>query len=709
MKKLKLSKEVTKKQKKVRKDEETNPKVKNIKNKPKGIKDKPKKAGTIKDKLVLSYVLCVVIPLVLVNVFSSSQSKSTVKETSSQLALEMVKQTSANISYYTDGVEKSMTRIIINDLNASSTNLLNEYMNAIKNQDTDIGKLNKFNLSKQIRELLNYSVSLDEAIEGYSIVIDEDEENQISSTIGMKTTTNLISFLEEEIDNDTLWRLVNTDEGKEIYAIRKLTNLRRGKSSGILIAKVDVEVLQEKVNDIKLFDNSKVSIVDMNGEIVCSNSDIPMSDAVKSNINFEEAEKHITVDNSLVTYAKSNNGWQIIAEIPESALTTSISQVVNVVWLVIAIAALVAVFAGVFISQGIITSVKHLKDLMKKAENGDLTVTADIKGNNEFTELGHSFNHMIENIKGLLQEAKNTINHTLEAGDILKKSTSNSTETFSQLALSIENISEGSNSQAEDTQNSAIVMEKLSESIGQVIEDTSILVKHNQGTRQIIEEANKNMQLLDGTMASTHTISNEISLSIKELSALTRAIGEVMSLLDGISEQTNLLALNASIEAARAGDIGKGFAVVANEVRNLATQSKESSSHVKENLRGIEKKVLHTADLVIKSNEVFSKQEVAVSKTNDSLKQMINGLREMSEELENVNNRVSQMNIYKDEMGTRIESITTVTEENAAAVEEVNALSEEQKAVMEQLAHLASELMASIETLDVSVETFVIK
>lgn len=706
MKKLKLSKEVTKKQKKVRNNKETSPKVKKIKNKSKEIKIKPKKAGTIKDKLILSYVLCVVIPLVLVNLFSSSQSKSTVKETSSQLALEMVKQTSANISYYTDGVETSMTRIIINDLNASSTNLINEYITAIKNEDSDIGKLNKFNVSKQIRELLNYSVSLDESIEGYAIVI--DEENQISSTIGMKTTTNLVSFLEEEVGNGTLWRLVNTDEGKEIYAIRKLANLRRGKAAGILIAKVDLEVLQEKVNSIKLFDNSKVSIVDMNGEIVCSNSDIPMSDAVKSNINFEESEKPITVGNSLVTYAKSNNGWQIVAEIPESALTTGISQVVRVVWLVIAIAALVAVFAGVFISRGITTSLKQLKDLMKKAETGDLTVEANIKGNNEFTEVGHSFNHMIENIKALLQEAKNTINHTLEAGDILKKSTSNSTETFSQLALSIENISEGSNSQAEDTQNSAIVMEKLSESIGQVIEDTSTLFKHNQGTRQIIEEANKNMQLLDGTMASTHTISNEISMSIKELSALTKAIGEVMSLLDGISEQTNLLALNASIEAARAGDIGKGFAVVANEVRNLATQSKESSSHVKENLRDIEKKVLHTANLVSKSNEVFSKQEVAVSKTNDSLKQMISGLHEMGEELENVNNRVSEMTMYKDEMGIRIESITTVTEENAAAVEEVNALSEEQKAVMQQLAHLASELMTSIETLDASVETFII-
>ncbi len=696
MKKLKMSRAVTEKQRN----------TKNYKKDSPNIEKKVKNVGSIKDKLVLSYVLCVVIPLVLVNLFSANQSKLTVKDTSSQLALELVKQTSSNISYYTDDIEKTMTRIIINDLNASSTNLINEYMTVVKNENDAVGKLNKMNISKQISEQLNYSVSLDEAIDNIAIIF--DDKTQLDSKIGM-TGTDLTPFLDEPIDKETAWRVVNTDKGKEIYAFKRLTNLRRGKTVGILVVKANLEILQEKINNVKLFDDSRVSIMEPEGDVICSNSDIAVSDAVKSRISAEDTEEPITVGESLVTYAQSNNGWQIVAEIPESALTTRINEVVKAVWLVIAIAALVAVLAGILISRGIITSVKQLKDLMKKAEIGNLTVQADIKGNNEFSELGQSFNHMMDNIKGLLEEAKNTINHTIEAGNTLKKSTSNSIETFSQLALSIENISEGSNSQAEDTQNSAIVMEKLSESIGQVIEDTSILFKHNQGTRQIIEEANKNMQLLDVTMTSTNAISNEISVSIKELSALTKAIGEVMGLLDDISERTNLLALNASIEAARAGDVGKGFAVVANEVRNLATQSKESSNHVKENLKGIEKKVLHTASLVVKSNEVFSKQEVAVNKTNDSLKQMINGLQEMNEELENVNSRVNQMTMYKNEMGNRIENITTVTEENAAAVEEVNALSEEQKSVMKQLARLANELMTSIETLDASVENFVIK
>ncbi len=664
-----------------------------------------KKRSSIKKKLILSYILCAVVPLVIVNLFSSHQSKVTVKETTSQLAVEMVKQTSANTSYYTDAIEKTITRIIVNDLNSPSNNLINQYVLLSLKAKNDLSNFDRYTITKNIVSQINYSVSLDETIDDIAIVLNDGE--LILSGIVL-TEDDLERFSAEELSKGIVWHTVDTEQGKEIYVTKEVVNLKTGKNVGILVVKANAKALQDKINSINLFDNSNVSILNSEGEVICSNTQNEMDEAIRTNLDLESEVTSKQMSGALVASAKTNNGWLVVAEIPQKMLTHRIDQVVNIIWIIILIIAILAVFIGQIISKGIVDSVKQLKKLMKKAEEGDLTVVASIKGKDEMAELGSSFNHMIENIKQLLKEAKNTVEHSLEAAHLLKKNTSGSMEGFSQLALSIESIAEGSNSQAEDTQKSVAVMEELSNSIQFVIEDTKQLISYTKGTRQVIDHASENMQILNTTVSSTHEVSGEISHSITELNALTKTIGEIMRFLDDISERTNLLALNASIEAARAGAAGKGFAVVADEVRNLATQSKESSNHVKDALKRIESKVLHTSELVIKSNQLLEKQEEAVGKTHESLNQMIEGLQGMNKGLEYVNNRIELMTKCKDEMSHKIENIAVVNEENAATVEEVNALSEEQHCIVAQFEHLADELLMTINRLEKSVATFVV-
>ena len=96
-----------------------------------------------------------------------------------------------------------------------------------------------------------------------------------------------------------------------------------------------------------------------------------------------------------------------------------------------------------------------------------------------------------------------------------------------------------------------------------------------------VVESTKTMAELSGEVDN---ILREFQQEFSKVKTETGTIGEINS-------QTNLLALNASIEAARAGEAGKGFAVVADEIRNLSTETEESSDRIMTALGHLEDKM----------------------------------------------------------------------------------------------------------------------
>ena len=57
-------------------------------------------------------------------------------------------------------------------------------------------------------------------------------------------------------------------------------------------------------------------------------------------------------------------------------------------------------------------------------------------------------------------------------------------------------------------------------------------------------------------------------------------IGNIATVIGGISDETNLLSLNAAIIAAQAGEHGKAFAVVADQVKTLARRTTASTKEI---------------------------------------------------------------------------------------------------------------------------------
>jgi methyl-accepting chemotaxis protein len=125
--------------------------------------------------------------------------------------------------------------------------------------------------------------------------------------------------------------------------------------------------------------------------------------------------------------------------------------------------------------------------------------------------------------------------------------------------VSADGVSQAAVEASNNVQTIAASIEELGESIAEISEQVS-------ASSAMAAAATRDADKLNDTLQSVNAAAKEI--------------GSVLDFIKSVASRTSLLALNATIEAARAGHAGRGFAVVANEVKALATQTKQATDGV---------------------------------------------------------------------------------------------------------------------------------
>ncbi|MCM2605598.1 methyl-accepting chemotaxis protein [Rossellomorea marisflavi] len=144
-------------------------------------------------------------------------------------------------------------------------------------------------------------------------------------------------------------------------------------------------------------------------------------------------------------------------------------------------------------------------------------------------------------------------------------------------------------------------------------ESFSVIVEQ---TAASIEDISTSVTQLSGRVT-------DMTDQMKDVSSSAEEIGEISGVVKGISDQSNLLGLNAAIEAARAGEVGKGFSVVANEIRKLATNSKENVTQINDITKNIQ-------GLLLSLNESFQEVYTLTDTQSGSIQEFSATIQEIS-------------------------------------------------------------------------------
>ena len=150
-------------------------------------------------------------------------------------------------------------------------------------------------------------------------------------------------------------------------------------------------------------------------------------------------------------------------------------------------------------------------------------------------------------------------------------------------------VAAGAAQTAASTNETTATVEEVKQTVQMANEKASQVADSSQNVTHVAETGRATVE---ETMAAFERIQNQMAVvgeTVNRLSDQTQAVSDIIGTVNDIAEQSNLLSVNASIEAAKAGDQGKGFTVVAQEVKNLAEQSKQAVSQVRDILGEIRK------------------------------------------------------------------------------------------------------------------------
>ena len=304
-----------------------------------------------------------------------------------------------NIDYILNSVENLSNSIIFNQ----------ELMDSIKDGEKE----------RLVEKLYSFYISSNN-IEGIYVITPSGYLQ-----VGAELQDGVKSFPRFELDQTTgeiIWfptmeknvKILSGSMTKRYFSMgRKIIDIYSLKELGFINIEVDESVLTGSFSDLSE-DDSRIFICDDMGNIIASSDDdfTPIDSNNSSyyntmiaddNANYvsyvEDGKKYVAI------YSSFNYGkWYVVKTIPEAILYADVNrmQLYSIIGLIIPL--IIMINAIVIYTKKITKPIEVMMLQMQEVEAGNLNVMVESNVYNELDDLSDSFNHMVNQIKKLMED-----------------------------------------------------------------------------------------------------------------------------------------------------------------------------------------------------------------------------------------------------------------------------------------------------------------
>ncbi|MCT7943237.1 methyl-accepting chemotaxis protein [Shewanella holmiensis] len=399
----------------------------------------------------------------------------------------------------------------------------------------------------------------------------------------------------------------------------------------------------------------------------------------KNDFNLIKAE----ADNQQMLIASSylpSMGWYLVAQVPEAEVFALLEESSYQILISTIIIAALFIAIAIAVAGSVSRPIAQVAELFRNIGEGegDLRQRLPVNGEDEIAQLARGFNSFISKIQDSVIEVA---------------------QTSEQLGKSAIDVSNQAHQTLEDSHlqkdRTVMVVTAINEMGATVNEIASNAAQAAVTAREADTESLEGQQVVTRARNTINQLSKDVEQVgevIESLATHTKSIGSILDVIRAISEQTNLLALNAAIEAARAGEAGRGFAVVADEVRNLASRTAASTNEVQ--------------SMIDKLQSEASRAVTAMEQSRNRSREGVQAVDEASNSLSGISQQIASISDMNIQVAAATEEQSTVVEDINRNVTEINDITQRTAQTAQAAAQASKALNQLANRLDTLVARF---